>query len=119
MTAFANKPRTGNQCACGRPAWGKGPRCRNCITAEREKSTDYGPAEMRKDTLLADQPRLRMGAERMAREGAGFYLNPAIQEEADHNMLTQSVSTNAPKSWRAKPTTIRRTLNRANRLLIG
>ena len=39
------------------------------------------------DTLLADRPRLRMEVERLARDGAVVYLNPALQEEADHNML--------------------------------
>ena len=39
------------------------------------------------DTLLADRPRLRMEVERLAREGAVLYLNPAIQEETDYNML--------------------------------
>ena len=33
----------------------------------------YTPEDMRKDTLLADRPWLRMEAERMAREGAAFY----------------------------------------------
>ena len=39
------------------------------------------------DTLLADRPRLRMEVERLARDGAVVYLNPALQEEADYNML--------------------------------
>ena len=41
---------------------------------------------MRRDTLLADRPRLRMEAQRMAREGAVFYLDPVIEEQADHNL---------------------------------
>ena len=86
MGAYAHKPLTGTtSCGCGRPAWGNGPRCRTCVNNEkaRQDLEGYGPDEMLKDVLLADRPRLRMEAERMAR----FYLNPMIQEEADHNLV--------------------------------
>ena len=83
MTAYADRPLTGKKCECGNPAWGVGWRCRTCIAEERENAAVYGPAEMLKDVLLADRPRLRMEAERMAR----FYLNPVVQEEADHNLV--------------------------------
>ena len=90
MGAYTHKPLRGQSCACGRPAWGNGPRCRTCVNKEKARRDleGYGPDEMRRDTQLADRPRLRMEAERMAREGAAFYLNPVVQEEADHNMLT-------------------------------
>ena len=69
MSGFADKPRTGNLCACGRPAWGKGPRCRLCTTREKERQDldRYGPDEMRKETLLTDRPRLRLALERYQR----------------------------------------------------
>ena len=51
---------------------------------------NYGLSEMRKDTLLADRPWLRMEVERLAREGAKVYLNPALQEETDHNLLVEA-----------------------------
>ena len=88
MGAYAHKPLTGTSCGCGRPAWGNGPRCRACVNNEkaRQDLEGYGPDEMLKDVLLADRPRLRMEAQRMAREGAVFYLDPELEEQADHNL---------------------------------
>ena len=84
--AFADRPLTGRKCACGRPAWGAGSRCRACIAAERERAATFGPSEMRKDTLLTTRPRLQMEVQRMARDGAVFYLDPELEEQADHNL---------------------------------
>ena len=63
-----------------------------CKSSARETAdlANYGLSEMRKDTLLADRPRLRMEVERLAREGAKVYLNPALQEETDHNLLVEA-----------------------------
>ena len=66
--------------------------CRPCRSAVHREELKAEPApctldDMIDDTLLADRPRLRMEVERLAREGAVFYLNPAIQEETDYNML--------------------------------
>ena len=70
VTAFADKPTSGRRCACARAAWGKGPRCRTCVNNEKDSEalTAWGPDEMRKDTLLADRPFLRMEVERLDRE---------------------------------------------------
>ena len=86
MTAYADKPLTGKKCECGNPAWGVGWRCRTCIAEERESAATYGPAEMLKDVILTTRPRFQMEVQQMAREGAVFYLNPELEEQADHNL---------------------------------
>ena len=69
MGAYTHKPLTGTSCGCGRPAWGNGPRCRACVSRAQEQQDmeGYGPAEMRRDVLLADRPRLRMRLEELNR----------------------------------------------------
>ena len=54
-------------------------RCRRCITKDRETAAvaEYGPEEMRKDTLMADRPRLRLEVERLARTGNQFAFKRA------------------------------------------
>ena len=76
MTAFADKPLVGVKCTCGRPAWGRGTRCRTCASNEKERAAldGYGLDEMRKDTLLADRPRLRMEVERLAERCQSQYV---------------------------------------------
>ena len=58
----------------------KGAICRPCAVGTVEPPTEA-------EIMTLDRPRLRMEVERLAREGAVLYLNPAIQEETDYNML--------------------------------
>ena len=86
VTAYADKPRTGTRCACGRPAWSGHSRCRNCVALERDRAAldGYGPDEMRKDTLLADRARFRMEVERLAeRCHSQFVLVKSIELRDD------------------------------------
>ena len=41
---------------------------------------------MLKDVILTTRPRFQMEVQQMAREGAVFYLDPELEEQADHNL---------------------------------